>query len=648
MPMHSSPAPMRKVPKAQNPYHADDGLDIPMEGPLLPTSVRLGGGGKAAVIERIERRVGAPLLPTGAWYLSTHRKVDLASRNADGAALEAEDEDGVGYLEKAIAAAQADAVTEVQECGFRPGAAERVNPQPDVLVSIRLQHNPLENYGLGVLAGAISSCAPLTLQSLCLRSVMAGDDGMAVLAVALSNFEGGTGVSLLNLELTDNRLSPASGSHLAAVVAAQERLQDLQLAQNALGDEGASALSAGLLRNQSLTKLSLGSNGIGAEGARALAGGLALHRSLSTLALHHNALRGADGCEAVRSLAVACQPLRRLRLGGNPLGAGAAGAFVSEADTIPGQPPSPTKGGGGLLGTLFGDTQSGAVRLTHLLLEGVSLTIGGAPRLRALLSSPLCAVELLWLANNNLRDAHALEIAAALRGGNGTLRRVWLEHNRITVVGASALLEAARPLSALEQIALEGNDLSAHDCAALERRSALLQPPVNVRARIGGRWSPNDFNDDPDAAPAPAPTMVRNAASTIVVEPGGSVVVEPDGTIVVEPAPPASPPAEAAEAPPPPASPPAEPEAAAEETTQEGAAAAPAEAPAEGWIMPRNTEAPAEAPAAAPAEEPLARPRALAAAPEAAPPAAGRGGRARGGGSSRRRAPAGGGVSGVM
>ena len=76
---------MRKVPKAQNPYHADDGLDIPMEGPLLPTSVRLGGGGKAAVIERIERRVGAPLLPTGAWYLSTHRKVDLASRNADGA-----------------------------------------------------------------------------------------------------------------------------------------------------------------------------------------------------------------------------------------------------------------------------------------------------------------------------------------------------------------------------------------------------------------------------------------------------------------------------------------------------------------------------------------------------------------------------------
>ena len=373
---------------------------------------------------------------------------------------------------------------------------------------------------------------------------MAGDDGMAVLAVALSNFEGGTGVSLLNLELTDNRLSPASGSHLAAVVAAQERLQDLQLAQNALGDEGASALSAGLLRNQSLTKLSLGSNGIGAEGARALAGGLALHRSLSTLALHHNALRGADGCEAVRSLAVAtCQPLRRLRLGGNPLGAGAAGAFVSEADTIPGQPPSPTKGGGGLLGTLFGDTQSGAVRLTHLLLEGVSLTIGGAPRLRALLSSPLCAVELLWLANNNLRDAHALEIAAALRGGNGTLRRVWLEHNRITVVGASALLEAARPLSALEQIALEGNDLSAHDCAALERRPRLLQPPVMVRARIGGRWSPNDFADE-DAAPAPAPTMVRNAASTIVVEPGGSVVVEPDGTVVVEPAPPAGPPAE--------------------------------------------------------------------------------------------------------
>ena len=303
---------MRKVPKAQNPYHADDGLDIPMEGPLLPTSVRLGGGGKAAVIERIERRVGAPLLPTGAWYLSTHRKVDLASRNADGAALEAEDEDGVGYLEKAIAAAQADAVTEVQECGFRPGAAERVNPQPDVLVSIRLQHNPLENYGLGVLAGAISSCAPLTLQSLCLRSVMAGDDGMAVLAVALSNFEGGTGVSLLNLELTDNRLSPASGSHLAAVVAAQERLQDLQLAQNALGDEGASALSAGLLRNQSLTKLSLGSNGIGAEGARAIAEALP-NSQLTRLVLGANSIGEAGRLALDRVVEFLALPVVKFR-----------------------------------------------------------------------------------------------------------------------------------------------------------------------------------------------------------------------------------------------------------------------------------------------------------------------------------------------
>ena len=377
-------------PKAQNPYHADDGLDIPMEGPLLPTSVRLGGGGKAAVIERIERRVGAPR-PTGARPRPTGRSTSHRA-TTPSAALEAEDEDGVGYLAKAIAAAQADAVTEVQECGFRPGAAERVNPQPDVLVSIRLQHNPLENYGLGVLAGAISSCAPLTLQSLCLRSVMAGDDGMAVLAVALSNFEGGTGVSLLNLELTDNRLSPASGSHLAAVVAAQERLQDLQLAQNALGDEGASALSAGLLRNQSLTKLSLGSNGIGAEGARALAGGLALHRSLSTLALHHNALRGADD-EAVRSLAVAC----------SPSGASASAATRSAPARRARSSPKPTRSPGGRRRRQRARRAAwhalrrhavGAVRLTHLLLEGSAHHRRRAAA-RALLSSPLCAVELL-------------------------------------------------------------------------------------------------------------------------------------------------------------------------------------------------------------------------------------------------------------
>ena len=35
--------------KAQNPYHADDGLDIPMEGPLLPTS------GRFSFSVRIER-----------------------------------------------------------------------------------------------------------------------------------------------------------------------------------------------------------------------------------------------------------------------------------------------------------------------------------------------------------------------------------------------------------------------------------------------------------------------------------------------------------------------------------------------------------------------------------------------------------------
>ena len=495
-----------------------------MEGPLLPTSVRLGGGGKAAVIERIERRVGAPLLPTGAWYLSTHRKVDLASRNADGAALEAEDEDGVGYLEKAIAAAQADAVTEVQECGFRPGAAERVNPQPDVLVSIRLQHNPLENYGLGVLAGAISSCAPLTLQSLCLRSVLAGDDGMAVLAVALSNFEGGTGVSLLNLELTDNRLSPASGSHLAAVVAAQERLQDLQLAQNALGDQGASALSAGLLRNQSLTKLSLGSNGIGAEGARALAGGLALHRSLSTLALHHNALRGADGCEAVRrsrspasrsaasaSAATRSAPARRAR--------------SSPKRMRSGQPPSPTKGGGGLLGTLFGDTQSVPYG-SPTCSSKESLAIGGAPRLRAL-SSPLCAVG--CSGSPTTTCATPTPSRSLLPSAAATARSAACGSN--TIASPSSAFGAPRGGAAAQRARADcprGNDLSAH----IARRSAalrVLRPPVNVRARIGGRWSPNDFNDDPDGAPAPTPTMVRNAASTIVVEPGGVSWCSPTG-----------------------------------------------------------------------------------------------------------------------
>ena len=89
----------------------------------------------------------------------------------------------------------------------------------------------------------------------------------------------------------------------AAVVAAQERLQDLQLAQNALGDEGASALSAGLLRNQSLTKLSLGSNGIGAEGAASLSAALPGCAALQTLNLGDNSI--GDAGAAFRAWAAA-------------------------------------------------------------------------------------------------------------------------------------------------------------------------------------------------------------------------------------------------------------------------------------------------------------------------------------------------------
>ena len=455
------------------------------------------------LMARLAQRIGTQS------YMTATRTLDLASRGLGVAEL---GPGGDMSLAGLLTAAQSEALSELQSCRFRP--------QPHVLLSVRLRANPLGDPGLCIVADAVRCAAPLTLHSLCLGSVGAGDTGVGALVEAID----GCSCVLHNLDLSANRLTAASMKAIAQLLASSRvELQELHLGHNGAADVGAAALGEGLMRNGTLARLTLSSNAIGPAGAAALAVGLEGHRSLRSLSLADNILEGAAGCEAARSLLLAPSCLERLWLGGNALGPAAADALV----------PAPP----------------GHAQLTSLWLERAG--VGGAGSRVAQLLAPTSVLCHLWLGGNGLSDDAALALARSL-AGNSTLLKLWLEHNLITLAGARPLLAAAVNGGSLTQLTLEGNDLTADCCAELEAAAA----DSNVRLRVRREERLAEFHD---------------AGSDRISErpPTGGEAVEG-----------AAWPAEAP-APEPPMSPPAtEPAAAPEAESKAGAEADPTSAPA--------------------------------------------------------------------
>ena len=423
----------------------------------------------SSLLSRLATRVGAPR------SLTIHRLVDL-SRNDN---LRNNPREVEAQVSHELAEAQSQAALEVQSCRFRP--------QPNVLISLRLQRSTLGDPGLMAVAQALLLRAPITLHVLSLAAVGCGDVGVASLIAAISATNA---VQIVSLDLSGNSLTARAGGALAQLLAApKQKLQQLCLSSNQLGDNGAAALANGLVGNNALTSLSLGRNGIGSSGVAALAGALRSQLLLNTLMLDGNNLNGDSGCEAVTQLLMNARCLQRLAIGGNALGVQASAAIAAAMNASANASPHNGSGGNGLDGHFIAaavvsdlavprspTVRSPCLSLRALYLERAQLHDGCAGGVCELLTSHLVNLHQLYLGGNGLTDESALQIAAVL--GHATpLRRLWLERNRIGIDGGAALLSSALELVRAAgidlgvELNLTGNAMTLADYQVLQERT---------------------------------------------------------------------------------------------------------------------------------------------------------------------------------
>eukprot|EP00900_Chrysochromulina_parva_P015321 jgi/Chrpa1/23790/Chrysochromulina_OHIO_Genome00009531-RA len=424
----------------------------------------------SGLLARLAVRVGAR------HGLAVHQVIDLSNRHLSPRELES-------CISTEIADAQAKAASDVQACRFRP--------QSNAILTLRLRASTLGDAGLKSVAQALLLRAPLTLQTLCLAAVGAGDVGVDSLVAAIVAT---SGVQLVALDLSSNNLTARAGPALASLLAARkQRLEELRLSRNWLGDSGVASLADGFVTNQVLSLLHVDHNAVGPVGASTLAYALRSHSHLATLALGGNQLCDAAGWLAVKPLLGQVPSLRKLCLSDNALGAGPAGAFEShggaldlalEIDPWAASSRSAVPSGNGLfrgaVPSAGGQQQPCAASyslgaLRCLTFERMHLRSDGAVAVAALLGSPTMALVELYLGGNSIGDKGAIALARPLRTAR-SLRRLWLDRNEIGPSGAAAVLAAVLTLDCeddfdgachLERLNLDGNLLSAVEVAEL-------------------------------------------------------------------------------------------------------------------------------------------------------------------------------------
>ena len=489
------------------------------------------------LLSQLAAKVGAPR------SLTVHRVADL-SRQLHDVKSPRELEAKVAQL---LGALQAEAGAEIMSCRFRP--------QPNCLISLRLRENPLGPAGMKAVAQAMLSRAPLTLRVLSLASVGAGDKGVLALTSALGAT---SAVHLMSLDLSDNGLTGSAGPPLAALIAAKcaSWLEELRLTRNPLGDIGVSGLSNGLVANMALRKLSLDQVNLGPVGVTALALALRSNSSLQALNVGSNPkLNGEVGCAALAELLTCAKSLERLWAGDSALGSGAASALAKalEADA---QPPPQLSASFGERGSLASPATANSTTssvgasavgsppihglqppparaplapLSYLWLERAQLRAVGAAGVAQLLTSNRVALVDLWLGGNGLADDAAALLAAALPVAT-SLRRLHLERNEITLVGAGSLLDAALASSFLRALHLEGNALTDRDCTELHDR-CLRDGAVPLQGQHPTGHSPHEPHSPSESQHEPLRLMLRDprlSPNTEPSDPEAAALMRPD------------------------------------------------------------------------------------------------------------------------
>jgi hypothetical protein len=125
--------------------------------------------------------------------------------------------------------------------------------------NLQLSNNNLTDVSSASLARIIQS----PLRQLDLSNNQIRSKGLAKLKIPLMRED----CNLKVLNLSNNRLGSAGGSHLLSIIQHNTSITTLNLAHNQLGKRGLKAILPGLLKNKHIRNLDLSHNGIGDSGA---------------------------------------------------------------------------------------------------------------------------------------------------------------------------------------------------------------------------------------------------------------------------------------------------------------------------------------------------------------------------------------------
>nr|XP_055220274.1 protein NLRC5 isoform X3 [Gorilla gorilla gorilla] len=313
------------------------------------------------------------------------------------------------------------------------------------LEELDLSNNQFDEEGTKALMRALEG--KWMLKRLDLSHLLLNSSTLALLTHRLSHM-----TCLQSLRLNRNSIGDVGCCHLSEALRAATSLEELDLSHNQIGDAGVQHLATILPGLPELRKIDLSVNSISSAGGVQLAESLVLCRRLEELMLGCNALGDPTALGLAQELP---QHLRVLHLPFSHLGPGGA---LSLAQALDGSPHLEE------ISLAENNLAGGVLRFCKELpllrqIDLVSCKIDNQTAKLLTSSFTSCpALEVILLSWNLLGDEAAAELAQVLPQ-MGRLKRVDLEKNQITALGAWLLAEGLAQGSSIQVIRLWNNPI---------------------------------------------------------------------------------------------------------------------------------------------------------------------------------------------
>nr|XP_054309150.1 protein NLRC5 isoform X7 [Pongo pygmaeus] len=313
------------------------------------------------------------------------------------------------------------------------------------LEELDLSNNQFDEEGTKALMRTLEG--KWMLKRLDLSHLLLNSSTLAFLTHGLSHM-----TRLQSLRLNRNSIGDVGCCHLSEALRAATSLEELDLSHNQIGDAGVQHLATILPGLPELRKIDLSVNSISSAGGVQLAESLVLCRHLEELMLGCNALGDPTALGLAQELP---QHLRVLHLPFSHLGPGGA---LSLAQALDGSPHLEE------ISLAENNLAGGVLRFCKELpllrqIDLVSCKIDNQTAKLLTSSFTRCpALEVILLSWNLLGDEAAAKLAQVLPQ-MGRLKRVDLEKNQITALGACLLAEGLAQGSSIQVIRLWNNPI---------------------------------------------------------------------------------------------------------------------------------------------------------------------------------------------